>query len=131
AARRRAFSAFSVNRAAPGVSSGAKEKKPGIRGSPPAEVYFDKGGFPADRLIGAEGEGFSIAMRTLDYSRPTIAAQALGIAQGAFDVAAPYSQSREQFGKPIAELQGIQIMLADMATPIEAPLSLGQRALSL
>src|SRR5947199_4575073 len=92
----------------------------GIRSSPTREVYLDRTEIPADRLIGEEGEGFTYAMRTLDYSRPTIAAQALGIAQGAFDFAAKYSLSREQFGAPIARLQGIQFMLADMAMEIEA-----------
>jgi alkylation response protein AidB-like acyl-CoA dehydrogenase len=129
--RARGISAFLVYKDDGGVSFGAKETKLGIHGSPTAEVYFDNVELPPDRLIGQKGEGFSIAMRTLDYSRPTIAAQALGIAQGAFDVAAPYAASREQFGKPIAELQGIQFMLADMATEIEAARGLVYRAASM
>jgi len=99
---------------------GKSERKMGIRGSPTRELYFDNVELPEDRLIGEEGQGFSHAMRTLDYSRPTIAAQALGIAQGAFEVAARYSRQREQFGRPIGDLQGIQFLLADMAIQVEA-----------
>ena len=115
----------------PGVSFGKKEDKMGIRGSPTREVYFDHAEIPADRLVGEEGEGFTYAMRTLDYSRPTIAAQALGIAQGAFDVAARYANERQQFGKPIAYQEGLQFMLADMAMEIEASRMLTYRAASL
>jgi len=129
--RAKGISAFLVYRDDPGVSFGAKEKKLGIHGSPTAEVYLDKVELPRDRLIGDEGDGFAIAMRTLDYSRPTIAAQALGIAQGAFDVAAPYATSREQFGAPISELQGVQFMLADMAIEIEAARLLVYRAAAM
>ena len=103
----------------------------GIRGSPTAEVYLEDARIPADRLIGVEGEGFTYAMRTLDYSRPTIAAQALGIAQGAFDVASRYATEREQFGKPIAHFEGLQFLLADMAMEIEAARLLVYRAASL
>jgi alkylation response protein AidB-like acyl-CoA dehydrogenase len=103
----------------------------GIRGSPTREVYFDHTELPADRLIGEEGEGFTYAMTTLDYSRPTIAAQAVGIAQGAFDVAARYANVRQQFGKPIAYQEGLQFMLADMAMQIEAARLLTYRAASL
>jgi len=131
AERTKGISAFLVYKDDAGVSFGAKEHKLGIHGSPTAEVYFDNVELPDDRLIGDEGQGFGIAMRTLDYSRPTIAAQALGIAQGAFDVAAPYTTSREQFGAPIAELQGIQFMVADMATEIEAARLLVYRAASM
>jgi alkylation response protein AidB-like acyl-CoA dehydrogenase len=82
-------------------------------------MYFDNAVIPADRLIGAEGEGFKIALRTLDHTRVTIAAQALGIAQGALDYAIGYVKERKQFGQAIAEFQGIQFMLADMAMKLE------------
>ncbi|HXY72291.1 MAG TPA: acyl-CoA dehydrogenase family protein, partial [Actinomycetota bacterium] len=131
AERTRGISAFLVYKDDPGVSFGAKEHKLGIHGSPTAEVYLEDVELPEDRLIGEECQGFAIAMQTLDYSRPTIAAQALGIAQGAFDVAAPYTTTREQFGAPIAELQGIQFMLADMATEIEAARLLVYRSASM
>jgi alkylation response protein AidB-like acyl-CoA dehydrogenase len=103
----------------------------GIRGSPTREVYFDRTEIPVDRLIGQESEGFTYAMRTLDYSRPTIAAQALGIAQGAFDFAARYAADRQQFGKPISHFEGVQFMLADMAMEIEAARLLVYKAASL
>jgi alkylation response protein AidB-like acyl-CoA dehydrogenase len=125
------ISAFVVYADDPGVSFGKKEDKMGIRGSPTREVYFDHAELPADRLIGEEGEGFTYAMTTLDYSRPTIAAQAVGIAQGAFDVAARYANERQQFGKPIAYQEGLQFMLADMAMEIEAARLLTYRAASL
>ncbi len=125
------ISAFVVSRDDPGVSFGKLEHKMGIRGSPTREVYFDNSEIPADRLIGEESEGFTYAMRTLDYSRPTIAAQALGIAQGAFDFAAEYSTERHQFGKPISHFEGVQFMLADMAMEIEAARLLVYRAASL
>ena len=125
------IAAFLVFRDDPGVSFGKEERKMGIRGSPTREVYFDRTEIPADRLIGAESEGFTYAMQTLDYSRPTIAAQALGIAQGAFDVAASYATGREQFGKPIGHFEGLQFMLADMAMEIEAARLLVYRAASL
>ncbi len=124
-------SAFVVYADDPGVSFGKKEDKMGIRGSPTREVYFDRTELPADRLIGVGGEGFTYAMRTLDYSRPTIAAQALGIAQGAFDVAARYANERHQFGKPIAHQEGLQFLLADMAMEIEAARLLTYRSASL
>ena len=120
AERTHGISAFVVHADDPGFSVGKSEKKMGIRGSPTRELYFDAVPLPADRLLGEEGGGFGYAMRTLDYSRPTIAAQALGIAQGAFDVAARYSREREQFGAPIGDLQGVQFLLADMAMQIEA-----------
>ena len=102
----------------------------GIRGSPTREVILDGARIPADRLVGEEGAGFSYAMRTLDHSRPVIAAQALGIAQGAYDFAARYATQRRQFGKPIAEFQAIQFLLADMATNIEAARLLVYRSLA-
>jgi alkylation response protein AidB-like acyl-CoA dehydrogenase len=122
------IAAFLVYRDDPGVSFGKEERKMGIHGSPTREVYFEDAEIPADRLIGEEGGGFRIAMRTLDHSRPTIAAQALGIAQGAFDCAARYMTEREQFGKKIAEFQGLQFVVADMAMQIEAARLLVYRA---
>jgi alkylation response protein AidB-like acyl-CoA dehydrogenase len=116
----RGISAFVVHADDDGFSVGKSEKKMGIRGSPTREVYLENVFVPEDRLIGEEGQGFSYAMRTLDYSRPTIAAQALGIAQGAFDAAVGYAREREQFGKKIGMFQGLQFMLADMAMDIEA-----------
>lgn len=119
-ARTRGISAFVVEKSDPGVSFGAPEKKLGIRGSPTREVYFDNVRIPADRMIGEPGTGFATAMRTLDHTRVTIAAQAVGIAQGALDFAKNYVKERQQFGRPIADFQGIQFMLADMAMKLEA-----------
>ena len=99
---------------------GAPEKKLGIKGSPTREVYLDNVRIPGDRLIGDEGTGFGTAMRTLDHTRVTIAAQAVGIAQGALDYALGYVKERKQFGKAIAEFQGLQFMLADMGMKLEA-----------
>ncbi len=118
--RSHGISAFVVEKSDPGVSFGAPERKLGIKGSPTCEVYFDDVRIPADRLIGAEGEGFGIAMRTLDHTRITIAAQAVGIAQGALDYALGYARERRQFGKPISDFQGVQFMLADMGMKVEA-----------
>ncbi|MGF1429682.1 acyl-CoA dehydrogenase family protein [Kitasatospora sp. LaBMicrA B282] len=118
--RSKGISAFVVEKGDEGVSFGAPEKKLGIKGSPTREVYLDNVRIPADRMIGAEGTGFATAMKTLDHTRITIAAQALGIAQGALDYAAGYVKERKQFGKAIAEFQGIQFMLADMAMKLEA-----------
>ncbi len=119
-ARSKGISAFVVEKSDEGVSFGAKEKKLGIKGSPTREVYFDNVRIPADRMIGAEGTGFSTAMKTLDHTRVTIAAQAVGVAQGALDYALEYAKERKQFGKPIAEFQGLQFMLADMGMKVEA-----------
>lgn len=119
-ARSRGISAFVVERGDEGVSFGATEKKLGIKGSPTREVYLDNVRIPADRMIGAEGTGFETAMRTLDHTRITIAAQAVGVAQGALDYALQYAQERQQFGKNIAEFQGLQFMLADMGMKVEA-----------
>jgi alkylation response protein AidB-like acyl-CoA dehydrogenase len=119
-ARSRGVSAFVVERSDEGVSFGAKEKKLGIKGSPTREVYLDNVRIPADRMIGAEGTGFETAMRTLDHTRVTIAAQAVGVAQGALDHALAYAQERTQFGKQIADFQGLQFMLADMGMKVEA-----------
>ena len=118
--RTRGISAFVVEKSDEGVSFGAPEKKLGIKGSPTREVYFDNVRLPADRMIGAEGTGFETAMRTLDHTRITIAAQAVGVAQGALDYALGYVQERQQFGKSIAEFQGMQFMLAEMGMKIEA-----------
>jgi alkylation response protein AidB-like acyl-CoA dehydrogenase len=114
------ISAFVVEKSDPGVSFGAPEKKLGIKGSPTREVYFDAVRIPADRMIGEEGTGFKTALRTLDHTRVTIAAQAVGIAQGALDVAAGYAKERKQFGTAVAQFQGVQFMLADMAMKLEA-----------
>ncbi|WP_369184448.1 acyl-CoA dehydrogenase family protein [Streptomyces sp. Y1] len=118
--RSKGISAFVVEKGDAGVSFGAPEKKLGIKGSPTREVYFDNVRIPADRMIGAEGTGFATAMRTLDHTRVTIAAQAVGVAQGALDYAKNYVRERKQFGKPIGDFQGIQFMLADMAMKLEA-----------
>ncbi|MGY0460814.1 acyl-CoA dehydrogenase family protein [Kitasatospora sp. cg17-2] len=118
--RSKGISAFVVEKGDAGVSFGAPERKLGIKGSPTREVYFDNVRIPADRMIGAEGTGFATAMRTLDHTRVTIAAQALGIAQGALDYAKGYVRERRQFGKPIGDFQGVQFMLADMAMKLEA-----------
>ncbi len=114
------ISAFVIRRDAPGFSLGRHEKKMGIRGSPTAEVMLDGYRAEPDDLVGEEHLGFTYAMRTLDYSRPTIGAQALGIAQGAFEHATAYAKERKAFGKPIGDFQGIGFMLADMAMRIEA-----------
>ena len=114
------ITAFIVEKSDPGISFGAPEKKMGFRGSPTREVYFDNVELSDDRRIGEVGKGFSIAMDTLDHTRITIAAQALGIAQGALDAAEKYSHERKQFGKEIFEFQAIQFILADMAMNIEA-----------
>ncbi|MFP8961830.1 acyl-CoA dehydrogenase [Streptomyces nanhaiensis] len=120
AKRSKGISAFVVEKGDEGVSFGAPEKKLGIKGSPTREVYFDNVRIPADRMIGEEGTGFATAMKTLDHTRITIAAQALGIAQGALDYAKGYVAERKQFGKPIGDFQGVQFMLADMAMKLEA-----------
>jgi alkylation response protein AidB-like acyl-CoA dehydrogenase len=114
------ISAFVVHRDDPGFEVGPKERKLGINGSPTREIYFQNCVIPADRIIGAEGTGFKTALATLDHTRPTIGAQAVGIAQGALDVALAYVKERKQFGKRIAEFQGLQFMLADMAMKVEA-----------
>ena len=113
-------SAFVVEKADDGFTFGAPERKLGIKGSPTRELYFDDCRIPADRLIGAEGSGFKTALRTLDHTRVTIAAQAVGIAAGALAHATKYAKERRQFGKAIAEFQGVQFMLADMAMKVEA-----------
>nr|WP_325048352.1 acyl-CoA dehydrogenase family protein [Desertihabitans brevis] len=116
----RGISAFVVSADDEGVSFGAPERKLGIKGSPTCEVYLDDVVVPASRMIGEPGTGFATAMRTLDHTRVTIAAQALGIAQGALDFALGYVQERQQFGRPLADFQGLQFMLADMGMKLEA-----------
>ena len=114
------ITAFVIEKSDAGVSFGAHEKKMGFRGSPTREVYFDSVKISDDRRLGEVGSGFGLAMKTLDHTRITIAAQALGIAQGAFEVATKYSHERKQFGKEIFDFQGVQFMLADMAMNIAA-----------
>ncbi|MEV4175173.1 acyl-CoA dehydrogenase family protein [Nonomuraea sp. NPDC049709] len=116
----RGISAFVVEKSDEGVSFGPKEKKLGIKGSPTRQVILDNVRIPADRMIGAPGTGFKTALATLDHTRITIAAQALGIAQGALDFAIGYVKERKQFGRPVADFQGVQFMLADMAMKLEA-----------
>ena len=118
------ITAFVIEKSDDGVSFGAHEKKMGFRGSPTREVYFDSVKIPDDRRLGEVGSGFALAMKTLDHTRITIAAQALGIAQGAFEVATKYSHERKQFGKEIFDFQAVQFMLADMAMNIAAARSL-------
>jgi len=118
--RSKGITAFVVEKSDEGVSFGAPEKKLGIKGSPTREVYLDDVRIPGDRIIGEEGRGFELAMRTLDHTRVTIAAQAVGVAQGALDFALGYVQERRQFGKPIADFQGLQFTLADMGMKVEA-----------
>ncbi|MTA25162.1 MAG: acyl-CoA dehydrogenase, partial [Actinobacteria bacterium] len=114
------ITAFIVEKSDVGISFGAHEKKMGFRGSPTCEVYFDNVTISDDRRIGAIGSGFALAMKTLDHTRITIAAQALGIAQGAFEIATKYAHERKQFGREIFDFQGVQFMLADMAMNIAA-----------
>ncbi len=113
-------SAFVVEKGDEGFGFGEKEHKLGIKGSPTRELHFDNCRIPGDRIVGAPGEGLKIALRTLDHTRVTIGAQAVGIAQGALDYAIGYVKERRQFGKAIADFQAIQFMLADMAMELEA-----------
>ena len=116
----RGASCFVVEKGTEGFSFGKKEDKMGIRGSATRELVFDNCRIPRENLVGREGNGFMIAMKTLDKSRPMVASQAVGIAQGAYEEAVKYSKERHQFGKPISAFQAVQFMLADMATQIEA-----------
>ncbi|HAQ07474.1 MAG TPA: acyl-CoA dehydrogenase [Bacillus bacterium] len=118
--KHKGVSAFILEKGTPGFSFGKKEKKLGIRSSPTLEIIFDNCRVPKENLLGKEGEGFKIAMMTLDGGRNGIAAQAVGIAQGALDAAVGYAKERKQFGKPIAAQQGLAFKIADMATKIEA-----------
>ena len=113
-------SAFIVEKSDEGFTFGEKERKLGIKGSPTRELLFDNVRIPADRMIGEPGTGLKLALRTLDHTRVTIGAQAVGIAQGALDFAVGYVKERKQFGKHIADFQSIQFMLADMAMKLEA-----------
>ncbi|MGI8531397.1 MAG: acyl-CoA dehydrogenase family protein, partial [Geodermatophilaceae bacterium] len=114
------ISAFVVRADDPGFEVGPKERKMGLRGSPTCEIHFSDCAIPADRMIGEPGTGFKTALRTLDHTRPTIGAQAVGVAQGALDQAIGYVKQRKQFGTAVADFQGVQFMLADMAMKIEA-----------
>ncbi|MFJ6675344.1 acyl-CoA dehydrogenase [Actinosynnema sp. NPDC091369] len=114
------ISAFVVHKDDPGFVVGSKERKLGIKGSPTREIHFENCTIPADRIIGEPGTGLKTALKTLDHTRPTIGAQAVGIAQGALEAAIAYVKDRKQFGKSISEFQGVQFMLADMAMKIEA-----------
>jgi alkylation response protein AidB-like acyl-CoA dehydrogenase len=114
------ISAFVVRADDPGFSVGTKERKLGIKGSPTCEIYFSDCRIPADRIIGLPGTGFKTALKTLDHTRLGIGAQAVGIAQGAIDAATAYVKDRRQFGQRIADFQGVQFMLADMAMRTEA-----------
>ncbi len=127
----RGISAFIVEKDTPGFSVGEAEHKLGIRGSSTPPLYFADCRIPRNALLGREGEGFKIAMQTLDGGRIGVAAQALGIAQAALDASVSYAKERVQFGKPIATLQAIQWMIADMATEIDAARLLVYRAASL
>jgi alkylation response protein AidB-like acyl-CoA dehydrogenase len=112
--------AFVVEKSDAGFTFGEKERKLGIKGSPTRELHFDNVRLPADRVVGEVGGGLKLALRTLDHTRITIGAQAVGIAQGALDQALAYVKERKQFGKHISDFQGIQFMLADMAMELEA-----------
>lgn len=124
----RGISAFLVDRDTPGFRVGKKEKKMGLNGSSTCELHFEDARVPLENRLGAEGDGFSIAMRLLDSGRIGIAAQALGIAKAAFDAANRYVRTRKQFGQEIFQFQGVQFMLADMATKIDAAQLLVYRA---
>jgi len=113
-------SAFVVEKSDPGFTFGELERKMGIKGSPTRELIFESCRIPGDRMVGAPGEGLKIALKTLDHTRVTIGAQAVGIAQGALDFALGYVKERSQFGKTISQFQGVQFMLADMAMKLEA-----------
>jgi len=126
----RGISAFVVPRNTPGFSIGKLEDKMGIRGQQVSELFFENCLIPKENLLGEEGRGFSYAMITLDHTRPTIGAQALGIAQGALDYVIKYAKQRVQFGAPIANLQAIQFMLADMAIQVEAARAMVYRTAS-
>ncbi|MPR00326.1 acyl-CoA dehydrogenase [Modestobacter sp. I12A-02628] len=116
----RGISAFVVHADDPGFDVGPAERKMGIKGSPTRELYFDGCTIPADRVIGEPGTGFGTALRALDVTRPTIGAQAVGVAQGALDAAVAYTKDRKQFGSSVSEFQGVQWMLADMDMKIQA-----------
>jgi len=122
------ISAFVVEEGTPGLSFGKKEEKIGMRGSVTTDLIFENCRVPQENRLGEEGEGWKIAMATLNMSRPAVGAQAVGIAQGALDFATHYANERIQFGKPIASFQAIQFMIADMATQVEAARALVYKA---
>jgi alkylation response protein AidB-like acyl-CoA dehydrogenase len=114
------ISAFVVHADDPGFSVGSKERKLGMHGSPTCEIYFNDCRIPADRMIGPEGTGFKTALKTLDHTRLGIGAQAVGLAQGALDATIAYVKERRQFGRAIAEFQGVSFIIADAGMKIEA-----------
>jgi alkylation response protein AidB-like acyl-CoA dehydrogenase len=128
ARRGHGITAFVVEATDPGFSVGAPERKLGIKGSPTRELFFENCRIPGDRLVGTPGDGLQIALRTLDHTRVTIGAQAVGIAAGALAAATAYTKERQQFGQAVADFQGIQFMLADMAMKLEAARQLVYRA---
>ena len=127
-AKANGISAFVVHADDPGFVVGTKERKLGIKGSPTRELYFENCRIPGDRIIGEPGTGFKTALATLDHTRPTIGAQAVGIAQGALDAAVRYMKERKQFGRALAEFQALQFMIADMAMEVEAARTLVYQA---
>jgi alkylation response protein AidB-like acyl-CoA dehydrogenase len=131
AAGHRGISAIVVEAGTPGFEIGKLEHKMGMRGSPTGMLHFDDCAVPTANLVGEEGRGFYYAMGALDRSRPLVAAQALGLAQGALDLAVSYTQDRSQFGQRIADFQGIQFMLADLAAAVDGARLLVYRACSL
>jgi len=114
------LSVIVVEKGSPGLSIGKHEDKMGIRGSTTCEIILEDCEVPAENILAQEGDGFHILMKTLDFTRPCVAAQAVGIAQGALDFAVDYAKERRQFGKPIIKFQGLNWMLADMDTQVEA-----------
>jgi len=122
------ISAFLLEAGDPGVSAGRKERKLGLRASYTGSIVLEDARIPADRLLGGDGEGFEVAMDFFEYSRPQVAAGAVGVARAAFEYAAAYARDREAFGKPILSRQGISFKLADMAIEIEAARLLVWRA---
>lgn len=128
---RKGISGFLVEANSNGLTVGKKENKMGLRASPTTDLIFEDMTVPVEKMVGKENEGFSIMMRTLDGTRPTIAAQAVGIAEGALNYVLKYSKERTQFGKPLIDFQGLQFMLADMATAIEAARTLTYSATAM
>jgi alkylation response protein AidB-like acyl-CoA dehydrogenase len=124
----RGISAFIVERDTPGLAFAPPERKMGMRASPTGQVLLEDAAVPAGNLVGAEGQGFEIAMRALDGGRLGVAALAVGLAQGALDHALAYARQREQFGRPIGDFQGLQFLLADMATGVAAARALYREA---
>ena len=130
-ARTKGISVFMVEKETTGLTIGKREEKLGMRGSDTTDLIFENAVVPKENLLGTEGSGWENAMMTLNLSRPAIGAQAVGIAQGAFDFALDYTSNRVQFGQKLADLQGVQFMLADMATKIEAARALVYKAATL